>query len=134
MNKTILSWILRGLAAVLFLQTLPFKFSGAAESVALFSELGAEPWGRFLTGALELVAAILLLIPQTATKGAALGVALMLGALGSHAAILGFAGDRGTLALLAVVALVACAGTLFLHRDQIHCPICKRVNKARGRC
>lgn len=131
MNKKLISWILRGLAAVILLQTLPFKFTGAAESVALFRELGAEPWGRFLTGGLELAAAILLLLPATVTKGAALSLILMLGALGSHLLVLGFSGDRGTLALMAFVVLAASAATLYIHRDEVQCPICKCVRKAR---
>jgi hypothetical protein len=40
------SWLLRGIAALILLQTLFFKFTGAPESVYIFSTLGAEPWGR----------------------------------------------------------------------------------------
>jgi len=43
---TIASWALRLIAAVILLQTLFFKFSGARESVYIFSTLGLEPWGR----------------------------------------------------------------------------------------
>ena len=39
-------WILQIVAAVILLQTLFFKFSGAAESVEIFSKLGVEPVGR----------------------------------------------------------------------------------------
>ena len=56
-------WVLRIIAAVILLQTLFFKFSGAEESVYIFSKLGVEPWGRILSGVIELIAAILLLIP-----------------------------------------------------------------------
>ena len=34
-------------------QTLYFKFSGAEESVYIFSTLGIEPWGRLALGTLE---------------------------------------------------------------------------------
>ena len=59
-TRTLLSWALQVLAAFILGQTLFFKFSGAAESVALFEALGAEPWGRWGSGLVELVAVILL--------------------------------------------------------------------------
>ena len=66
----ILSWSLRGIAAVILLQTLFFKFTAARESVYIFSTLGLEPWGRIGTGVVELIAAILLLAPSTVGYGA----------------------------------------------------------------
>ena len=44
----ITSWLLRGIAAVILFQTLFFKFTGAKESVYIFSTLGLEPYGRIL--------------------------------------------------------------------------------------
>ena len=65
MSKNILSWALRLVAAVILLQTLFFKFTGSPESVAIFTELGMEPKGRILIGIIELITAVLLLIPQS---------------------------------------------------------------------
>ncbi|HMX29072.1 MAG TPA: hypothetical protein PKC13_26035, partial [Blastocatellia bacterium] len=53
-----LSWTLRLVVAVLLLQTLFFKFTGAQESVYIFSQLGAEPWGRIGSGVVVLGAAV----------------------------------------------------------------------------
>jgi hypothetical protein len=39
MKKAQLQWILRGVAAIILLQTLYFKFSGAEESIYIFSTL-----------------------------------------------------------------------------------------------
>ena len=50
------SWICQLVAAVILGQTLYFKFTGAPESVYIFSTLHAEPWGRIGSGVLELVA------------------------------------------------------------------------------
>ena len=36
----ITSWLLRGIAAIILLQTLFFKFTGSKESVYIFSTLG----------------------------------------------------------------------------------------------
>lgn len=64
------SWVLRLAVAVILLQTLFFKFTGAAESVYIFETLGLEPWGRIGSGVAELVAAVLLLLPRTKIWGA----------------------------------------------------------------
>ena len=53
-----ISWILRGAAAAILLQTLFFKFTGAKESVYIFSTLGMEPWGRIGSGVAELIASV----------------------------------------------------------------------------
>ena len=55
----ITSWALRGIAAVILLQTLFFKFTGAKESIYIFTTLGMEPWGRIGSGVVELIASIL---------------------------------------------------------------------------
>ena len=55
----ITNWTVRIAAATILLQTLFFKFTGARESVYIFSTLGAEPWGRIGSGVFELIASIL---------------------------------------------------------------------------
>ena len=54
---------LRIVAAGILIQTLYFKFTGAPESVFIFSTLHAEPWGRWLSGIFELIVSVLLLVP-----------------------------------------------------------------------
>ena len=76
-------------AAIIMGQTLYFKFTGSAESVYIFTTVGMEPWGRWLVGITELVAAILLIIPKTAWAGGILAVGLMVGAIGMHMTLLG---------------------------------------------
>ena len=66
----IVDWIVRIVVAVVLLQTLYFKFTGAQESVYIFSALGVEPWGRIGSGVVELIGAFLLLMPRTAVYGA----------------------------------------------------------------
>jgi uncharacterized membrane protein YphA (DoxX/SURF4 family) len=115
------SWILQLLVAGILLQTLFFKFTGAAESVYIFSTLGVEPWGRIGSGVAELVAALLLLVPATVPFGAAVTAGLMLGAIASHLAILGIEimDDGGLLFALALTALTGSAIVLFIRRGQI---------------
>lgn len=118
--KIIISWLLRIAAAVILLQTLYFKFTAHPESVELFTKLGVEPWGRIGTGIIELIAAVLLLIPSTAVIGAALGLGLMSGAILSHIAVIGIEskGDGGQLFMLAIVVFVCCFITVLLHKQQ----------------
>src|SRR5258707_398886 len=94
-TQTILFWIARIVAGIILLQTLFFKFTGAEESVNLFSALGVEPWGRIGTGVLELIASALILIPSTVWLGSILAVGLMAGAIGSHILIKGVMRDDG---------------------------------------
>ncbi|MEM8894657.1 MAG: DoxX family protein, partial [Bacteroidota bacterium] len=87
--KNIISWILQIIAAVIMLQTLYFKFSGAEESIYIFSAIGMEPWGRYFTGAMELVAGVLLLTRKWNFLGGFLGIGLMSGAIFFHLTSLG---------------------------------------------
>lgn len=118
-----ISWILRGAAAAILLQTLFFKFTGAKESVYIFSTLGMEPWGRIGSGVAELIASILLLLPSTVVYGALLSLGIISGAILSHLTKLGIAlpavGDQGELFTLAVIVFVCSLGTLYLHRGEV---------------
>jgi hypothetical protein len=53
-----LSMAVRVIAAIILLQTLYFKFTGAEESIYIFTKVGMEPWGRIGSGVGELIAAI----------------------------------------------------------------------------
>ncbi len=114
-------WALRLIAAVILFQTLFFKFTGAEESVYIFTKVGAEPVGRIGSGIAELIAVILLLVPRTVWAGAGLALGVMAGAIVSHLTILGIEvkGDGGLLFGLAVTTFVSCAIVLVLYRKQI---------------
>lgn len=119
----ITSWTLRGIAAVILLQTLFFKFTGAKESVYIFTTLGMEPWGRIGSGVAELIASILLLLPQTVVFGAILSLGVISGAIFFHLTKLGIAlplvDDHGELFALAVLVFVCSAVILIMHRDEL---------------
>ncbi len=121
MGLTILSWILRVVAAVILLQTLFFKFTGASESVYIFTKVGAEPWGRIGSGVVELISAVLLLTPRFTWLGSVLALGVMAGAILSHLTVLGIEvqGDRGLLFGLAVTVFLAAGLNLVLHRGEI---------------
>ena len=115
------SWFCRVAAAVILLQTLFFKFTAAPESVYIFTKVHAEPWGRIGSGVIELIAAVLLLMPRTVCLGASLALAVMAGAILSHLTVLGIEvmGDGGLLFVLALIVFGTSAVALALHRTQI---------------
>jgi len=126
--QTAASWLLQLIVAGILLQTLFFKFTGAEESVYIFSTVGRflnlpafEPWGRIGSGIVELAASILLLLPGTVSLGAILTIGTMSGAIVSHLLILGIEvkGDGGLLFGLALVALSMSVILLVLRRTQI---------------
>ena len=120
-NAAIVSWIAQIVAAVILLQTLYFKFTGAPESVYIFSTLGMEPWGRIGSGVVELIASVLLLVPATAGIGAVIAMGTVAGAIFFHLTKLGIAvqGDRGLLFGLAIVVFVCSATVALLRREQL---------------
>lgn len=116
-----LIWILRIVAAGILLQTLFFKFSGAKESIYIFSTLGIEPYGRIGSGIAELIAAILILIPKTTWIGAFGGCGIMTGAILSHLLVLGIVveNDGGLLFSLAIITLICCLGLLYFDKSKL---------------
>lgn len=117
---TIFFWALRILAALIMLQTLYFKFTAHEQSVALFTQLGMEPWGRIGIGVLELVAAVLILYPRTTGWGAALGLGLMSGALFFHLTSLGIVVDGdAVLFIYALITFVCCLILFIRYRHQV---------------
>ena len=120
-NVKPISWITRVpayIAAIILIQTLWFKFTGAPESVHIFSALGVEPWGRIGSGIAELIAALLLVLPRTAHAGAAMALGIMGGAILSHLTVLGIEvmNDGGTLFFLALA--VAACSAFILWRER----------------
>ncbi|WP_167882427.1 DoxX family protein [Leptospira sarikeiensis] len=118
--KDRLSMVLSVFSAIVFLQTLFFKFTGDDESVKIFSTLGIEPWGRIGTGSVEFFVAALLIFPPSRFVGALVGFGLMIGAVLSHILFLGIVvdDDGGLLFAMAVSVLIACTIILNLEWDR----------------
>ncbi len=131
-SEWVISWVCRITAAVILLQTLFFKFTGAEESIYIFTKVGLEPWGRYGSGVAELIAAILLLTPRFVWAGALLALGVISGALASHLTVLGIVvkDDGGLLFGLAVTVFICSLVTVFLHRRQIphQCNSCQTKN------
>lgn len=122
--ETYISWAARIVIAVILLQTLFFKFTGAEESRYIFTTLmGAEyeAVGRIGSGVVELFAAILLLIPSKAWLGGVVALGTISGAIFSHLTMLGIEvkGDGGLLFGLAVTVFVLSAVVVLIHRREL---------------
>ena len=102
----VILWVLQIGAAAMFLMAGFGKLSGDAMMVKVFDTIGMGQWFRYLTGALEVVGAILLLTPWFSALGALLLVAVMLGAVASHLFILG-GSPLMAIVLLLVTAIIA---------------------------
>ncbi len=121
MIRAIAIWVLRILAAGIMLQTLFFKFSASEESVYIFTTLGVEPWGRILSGVMELIASLLILMPRTTGFGAFLGIGVMAGALLAHLFVLGIEvmADGGLLFAYALIVFISSLILFVMFRNQV---------------
>ena len=115
------NFLLRLIIAIILLQTLYFKFTGAPESVYIFTQVGMEPEGRIASGIVELLAAILIMIPATTWLGAILALGTISGALFFHLTKLGIEvmDDDGTLFILACVVFIGSIILLWKNRKMI---------------
>jgi uncharacterized membrane protein YphA (DoxX/SURF4 family) len=120
----IISWVCRIGVAVILLQTLFFKFTGAEESKYIFTTLlgsDLEAVGRIGSGVIELIAAILLVLPRTAWFGALVALGTISGAIMSHLTMLGIVvkDDGGLLFALALTVFLLSAIVLMIHRREL---------------
>jgi len=99
-------WLLQVGAAGMFLMAGFSKLSGAPEMVGLFDVIGVGQWFRHVTGGLEVLGAVLLLVPRLSGVGALLLAGVMAGAVATHLFVLG-GGAGVALLLLAVTAVIA---------------------------
>jgi putative oxidoreductase len=99
-------WILQIGAAGMFLMVGFFKLSGDPRMVALFDAIGLGQWFRYVTGSLEVLGALLLLIPRLSGLGALLLMGVMLGAVPTHLFVVG-GSPLSAITLLIVTGVVA---------------------------
>jgi putative oxidoreductase len=107
-------WILQALAAAAFLMAGGTKLAGAEMHVAMFEKIGFGQWFRYFTGSLEVISAVLLLLPKTAGIGVALLAATMAGAVATHLFIIG-----GSAAPALVLLLITAAVAWYRRRDSL---------------
>jgi uncharacterized membrane protein YphA (DoxX/SURF4 family) len=103
---TVLLWTLQIASAALFLFSGTLKLSGAPMMVQMFGAIGLGQWFRYFTGGLEVISAVLLLVPSLARFGALALAVTMVGAILTHLFIIG-GNPAVPIALLAATTTVA---------------------------
>lgn len=97
-------WGLKGLLAAIFLAAGGAKLVGAPMMVENFEHIGFGQWFRYLTGTLEVLGAVTVLLPATAGLAASLLACIMVGAVLTHLFLIG--GTFAPALLLLVLSLV----------------------------
>jgi len=86
---TAVLWALQIASAAMFLFSGTLKLTGAPMMVQLFAAIGLGQWFRYFTGGLEVISAVLLLVPSLARFGALALAVTMVGAILTHVFIVG---------------------------------------------
>jgi putative oxidoreductase len=99
-------WTLQIVSAALFLFSGALKLTGAPMMVQMFGTIGLGQWFRYVTGGLEVISAVLLLVPSLARFGALALAVTMVGAILTHLFIIG-GNPAVPIALLAATTTIA---------------------------
>ena len=99
-------WTLQVLVALAFVGAAAGKLLGSADMIALFDAVGVGQWFRYVTGLLELLGALLLIVPRRAAFGSVLLAGVMVGAVVAHLTVLHTAPTEA-LVLLVLTALIS---------------------------
>jgi uncharacterized membrane protein YphA (DoxX/SURF4 family) len=83
------TWLPRVAVAVIFLVVGKDKFAEQSQWVGIFERIGFGQWFRYLTGALQVGGALLVLIPRTFALGIVILACTMLGAMAAWILLLG---------------------------------------------
>jgi uncharacterized membrane protein YphA (DoxX/SURF4 family) len=77
----VLGWVILAITSLFFIMSGIQKLLGAEQMVILFRDLGYPVWFRFAVGTIEVIGAVLLLIPRTSLYSASGLCVLMAGAV-----------------------------------------------------
>jgi putative oxidoreductase len=99
-------WTLQVLVTLAFVAAGSGKLLGSLDMIALFDAVGVGQWFRYLTGSLEVLGALLLIVPGKTAFGAVLLACVMAGAVVAHLTVLHSA-PTAPFGLFALTALIA---------------------------
>jgi uncharacterized membrane protein YphA (DoxX/SURF4 family) len=112
-GRKVASWVIQGLLAAAFLAAAGAKLAGVPMMVQVFDQIGLGQGFRFVTAAVEITGAVLILVPGFAAYGAVLLGATMACAIAAHVFIL-HSNPGGAIVLFVVNVVV-----LWLRRAQL---------------
>jgi putative oxidoreductase len=105
-------WLTQIALAVMFLMAGGSKLVGVPAMVSLFDAIGLGQWFRYVTGAIEISAAVALMIPSAALFGAMLLIPTMLGAAAANLFL-------GQSPAAPIVLLLVAAAVAWIRRNQL---------------
>ena len=108
-----LSWTLRIVGAAAFLAAGVAKLAGVPMMIEVFDHIGIGQWFRVVTGLIEVISAIALLLPATVAFSGALLAGMMVVATGVHLFVIGGS------PVPAIVLLLVTAAIAWLHRERL---------------
>ena len=106
-------WVTQVVLAVMFLMAGGSKLAGAPAMVTMFDTIGVGQWFRYVTGIIELVSGIALLVPAAAIFGALLLIPTMIGAIVANLFILHAS------PVIPIVLLLGAAAVAWVRRSQL---------------
>lgn len=113
-------WLTQIALAGMFLFSGGLKLTGAPDMVGLFDAVGIGQWFRYVTGSIEIVSAVALLVPSWAAFGALLLIPTMVGAVFTHLFIVGGSAVPATVLLTGSLAIA------WARRDQLASVLSRR--------
>jgi hypothetical protein len=113
-------WLTQIGLAAMFLFAGGLKLTGAPAMVGLFDAIGLGQWFRYVTGSIEVVSAVALLVPAWAAFGALLLIPTMIGAVFTHLFIVGGS------AVPAAVLLIGSLAIAWARREQLASVLSRR--------
>jgi putative oxidoreductase len=99
-------WTLQALVGLAFVAAGSPKLAGSPAMIALFDAVGIGQWLRYVTGSLEVVGALLLVVPGKTAFAAVLLACVLAGAIVAHLTVLHTA-PTAPLVLFALITLIA---------------------------
>lgn len=83
-TKTIIDWVLAGIVGLLFIASAAGKLAGSQQTTEMAQHLGISAANFKILGLVELLSAILFIVPRTGVLGTLLLAAYMGGAIATH--------------------------------------------------
>jgi|SRR5215813_5194254 len=112
-------WLPRLALALLFFFVGKSKFGSQSGWTRIFEQIGFGQWFRYLTGGLQMVGAVAILVPRIFLWGIAILAGTMLGAIAAWVFLLGAPFNAiFPAALLAVLLIVAAEDLVILFSDR----------------
>lgn len=120
-RKKSISLILRLIVFFILIFQSYYKLSAQPDFILLFSSLSVEPWGRNMVGVLELLTAIILILPRAHFLGMLLSGAVITIILIAHLFVLGPEVDqaKGNLLVNALVIFFSCIIYFSLYQSKL---------------